>query len=96
MSIRDLVSKQLMIKEISEDMEESKIRFTVTLSPDVNRRLEYISKLLGSSRTSQANSFIEGALSEAEEVLGLKLIDADGQITEYGKEIYSTKKTEVS
>lgn len=94
-NVKKFVNQQLMMKEVADDMEESKIRFSVTVAPDVNRRLEYCAKKLDHSRSGLANALIEQALSEVEEALGLKF-EVDGQLSDYAKEIYAIKKPEVS
>lgn len=96
MSVKNYVDERLMMKEMSEEMEQSKVRFSVTVAPDISRRLEYCAKKLDTSRSGLANDLIERALFEVEEALGFK-IEIDGKVTDYGKEIYGTeKKAEVS
>lgn len=87
-SVKKFVNDHLSMKAVEEDMEQSKVRFSVTLSPEVNRRLEYCAKELEHSRSGLANVLIEKALSDVEEALGLKFHEGD-QLTEYAKHVYA-------
>lgn len=86
-NVKRFVKEQLDLKEREEEVEQSKVRFSVTVPPEVNRRLEYCAKELEYSKTGFANVLIEKALSDVEEVLGLKFHEGE-QLTEYAKYVF--------
>lgn len=88
-SVKKFVDEYLEMKAVAENMEESKVRFSVTVSPEVNRRLEYCSKELDHSRSGLANVIIEKALSDVEDALGLKFHEGE-ELTDYAKYVFTS------
>ncbi|PFP29425.1 hypothetical protein COJ96_11010 [Bacillus sp. AFS073361] len=58
------------------------IKFSVSIDNDTNFRLQYIAKMLETSRATLAADFIQMAIIEAEKTLGLKPFDFE---SDYGK-----------
>lgn len=59
------------------------IKFSVSIDNDTNFRLQYLAKILETSRASLSADFIQMAIVEAEKALGLNPFDFE---SEYSKE----------
>jgi hypothetical protein len=67
------------VKQRMEELEIEKlpkpVKFSISIDNDTNFRLQYIAKLLETSRATLSADFIQMAISEAEKSLGLNPFD---------------------
>lgn len=76
-NVQVLIQEMLLEKKLSAMPEAKPVRFSITLTAVDYRRLKYIAKKLGVSRSSCCAELIEAALRDAELEMGLDYKDQE-------------------
>jgi len=88
-SIEEYVKHTIDMKDYAEAQEAMMVRFSLSLEDHTNRRLDYISKRLGLTKTEIIRHATELVVREFEKQLGLDWTDS-----EYKKVVFPSDKRE--
>jgi hypothetical protein len=80
MSIKDYVNERIAMLE--QERIPKPVKFSISIENDTNFRLQYIAKVLETSRATLSADFIQIAIIEAEKSLNLNPYDFE---SDYGK-----------